>query len=63
TLAADQETINLKNLTTQLTNAITNNTLGHGPEHGPGRGGFGPMGGWGHPNGGTTSQTPKGPTA
>ncbi|HUZ00816.1 MAG TPA: hypothetical protein VMU89_10725 [Thermomicrobiaceae bacterium] len=57
-LAADQETINLNNLTQQLTNAITNNSFGPGRGHfrGPG----GPMGGWNHMNNGTK---PAGPSA
>ena len=62
TLAADQETIDLNNLTQQLTNAINNNSFG--PGHGPGRGHFGgpmggPMGGWNHHNG----TAPAGPSA
>ena len=57
TLAADQETIDLNNLTQQLTNAINNNTFG--PGHGPGDFGGrrgGPMGGMGS---GSSSTTPS----
>ena len=56
-LAADQETIDLNNLKTQLTNAINNNSFGPGRHGRPG----GPMGGWNH--GGTNPAAPQAPSA